>query len=229
MSPSFSSLFAFAALATTSLASSVTLQNSCSYPVWVRDSSPGANGRIVRVNANSPSTDVTQGGAGFVLNLLTGCSDDSGNGCATGDVGGGALPFGRVEATFTDTYVNYDLSLEYGWNVPVEIGAPSCPYFACTSLPGCPVPGPDGSCYSPCCASADNCQGTNSCPYETRDNGPGGKGVNSQYYMDTCPNAYAWPIEDSDVPSAYIDTNCGNQDLQINFCPPVGNSNIPRS
>lgn len=73
--------------------------------------------------------------------------------------------------------VTYDISLIYGYNVGMEISAanPSCSQFACTLPGGCvsvpllsssnliqlticqPVPGPDGSCYSGCCASVAAC------------------------------------------------------------------------
>jgi coenzyme F420-reducing hydrogenase gamma subunit len=83
--------------------------------------------------------------------------------CKTGGVwsAGGATPFIRGEVTWKNGVPWYNLSPLYGYNRSLKINThdPKCDTFQCNINSGCPVPGPDGTCFAPCCASAQGCEG----------------------------------------------------------------------
>ncbi|KAF8555800.1 hypothetical protein OG21DRAFT_1507299 [Imleria badia] len=98
----------------------------------------------------------------------------------------------------------------------------SCDAFACTINSGCPVPGPSGSCYSPCCSSASACSG-GALPASgggcTKNAGPG---PNSPFYYNTCYNAYAFPDNDGAggyTPADLVDYTCSNTAITLTLCP----------
>ncbi|KZT29969.1 Osmotin thaumatin-like protein [Neolentinus lepideus HHB14362 ss-1] len=215
-------------------ASSITAVNNCGDTVWLHEVY-GSFSQVYAVNAGANAVlNQPPDGTGVAVNVYTGCSDNTATSCTTGGVNnnGGASPFIRAEATFTGGSVNYDISPLYGYNRAIKIntGDANCPGVQCTISSGCPVPGPDGSCYGPCCASADGCLGTNNCPYDSTpayQKQMGGKGTNSGFYHDACPNAYSFPDDDCANYGDSPDAGCGdNTDLTITVCPPGGSSNI---
>jgi hypothetical protein len=154
------------------------------------------------------------------LTSTQGCTDNTAVTCKTGGVwsAGGATPFMRGEVTWLNGVPSYNLSPLYGYNRGLKINTddPKCAAFQCIIDSGCPVPGPDGTCFAPCCAAAQGCQGespvpyfsflshaklfnsgTQNCPYDPRSGWQyGGKGVNSDFYHNACPNAYSFPADD---------------------------------
>jgi hypothetical protein len=121
--------------------------------------------------------------------------------CKTGGIwsAGGGTPFIRGEVTWLNNVPSYNLSPLYGYNRGLKINTDDakCAAFQCNIDSGCPVPGPDGTCFAPCCASSQNCQGTNNCPFDAKTGWQfGGKGVHSDFYHNACPNAYSFPADD---------------------------------
>ncbi|TFK47987.1 Osmotin thaumatin-like protein [Heliocybe sulcata] len=215
-------------------AKSLTVVNSCSDRVWFHEVY-GSFSQVYGVNAGASATlNQPPDNQGVAVNVYTGCSDDSATSCTTGGVtnNGGASPFIRAEATFVGNLVNYDISPLYGYNRAMKMttGDGNCPAIQCTISSGCPVPGPDGSCYGPCCASADGCLGTNNCPFDSTpayNHAYGAPGVNSDFYHNACPNAYAFPDDDCANYGHSPDLACNdNTDLTITLCPAGGSSNI---
>jgi hypothetical protein len=102
-------------------------------------------------------------GAAQSLTSTQGCTDNTAVTCKTGGVwsAGGATPFIRGEVTWLNGVPSYNLSPLYGYNRGLKINTddPNCAAFQCNIDSGCPVPGPDGTCFAPCCASAQGCQG----------------------------------------------------------------------
>lgn len=86
---------------------------------------------------------------------------------------------------------------------------------------GCPVSGPGGSCYAPCCASSSGCLGTENCPYDPiygLDHA--GPRVNSNWYHNACPNTYAFPDDDCSNYGHSPDAGCGdNNRVTMTICP----------
>ncbi|KZP02204.1 hypothetical protein FIBSPDRAFT_970290, partial [Athelia psychrophila] len=155
--------------------------------------------------------------------------------CSTGGpTWDGVTPYSRAEFNFwaVPGSVTYDISLIYGYNVGMEISSSdsSCDAYACTISSGCPVSGPDGSCYSPCCSSVDDCApgalpaGGGGC---TNNAGPG---PNSPFYYGACYNAYAFPDNDGAAgytPADNVDYTCTNTDITLTLCPGT-TSDIPK-
>ncbi|KAH0826690.1 hypothetical protein J3R83DRAFT_5081 [Lanmaoa asiatica] len=137
------------------------------------------------------------------VNTGTGCNSDASFCTTSGPYWDDQAPFSRAEFNFGPTSVTYDISLIYGYNAGMEISSADigCDAFACTIGSGCPVPGPGGSCYSPCCSSIAACgggalpAGGGGCVNNA------GPGPNSPFYYDTCYNAYAFPDNDG---AAYL-------------------------
>ncbi|KAE9390917.1 Osmotin, thaumatin-like protein [Gymnopus androsaceus JB14] len=160
------------------------------------------------------------------INVGTGCNS-GGSKCTTGGpTWDGNSPFSRAEFNFAAIpgKVTYDISLIYGYNVGMEIstGDKSCEAFACTISSGCPVSGPSGSCFSPCCSSAHACAGG------ALPSGGGGcidnagPGPHSKFYYTTCPNAYAFPDNDGaggHKPADEVDYTCSNTAVTLTLCP----------
>ncbi|EIW81710.1 hypothetical protein CONPUDRAFT_152629 [Coniophora puteana RWD-64-598 SS2] len=147
-----------------------------------------------------------------------GCNSDGSTRTTRGPTWSGQSPFSRAELNF--------------WAAPGKIntGDSSCDDYECTISSGCPVPGDDGSCYSPCCSSKDSCS-NGALPA----NNPGcvknaGPGPNSPFDYNTCPNAYAFPDNDGSggyTPANNVDYTCGNTDVTITLCPGK-TSSIPK-
>ncbi|TFK47692.1 Osmotin thaumatin-like protein [Heliocybe sulcata] len=214
-------------------AKSLSVWNNCGDRVWFHEVYGGFS-QVFGVNSHSgASLSMPPDNVGVAVNVYTGCSDDSATSCTTGGVNnnGGASPFIRAEATYVGNTVNYDISPLYGYNRAIKIntGDANCPGVQCNINSGCPVPGPDGSCYAPCCESASGCLGTNNCPYDSNPtyNHPyGAPGVYSNFYHDACPNAYAFPDDDCANYGHTPDVSCGdNTDVTITLCPNGVSSN----
>jgi len=159
------------------------------------------------------------------INVGTQC-DGSGS-CATGGpVWDGATPFSRAEFNFyaIPGSVTYDISLIYGYNVGMQISSAdsSCDAFACTISSGCPVPGPDGSCYSSCCSSAAACSGGALPAGGGGCQGNAGPGPYSSFYDNACYNAYAFPDNDGAngwKPADLVVYTCPNTAITLTLCP----------
>ncbi|KAI9455402.1 Osmotin thaumatin-like protein [Boletus coccyginus] len=120
--------------------------------------------------------------------------------------------------------VTYDISLIYGHNVGMKISLAdtSCDAFACTISSGCPVPGPDSPCYSPCCSSVSACSGGALPAGGGGCANNAGPGPNSPFYYDTCYNAYAFPDNDGAngyKPADLVVYTCHNTAITLTFCP----------
>ncbi|GJJ14323.1 hypothetical protein Clacol_008587 [Clathrus columnatus] len=168
----------------------------------------------------------TQSSSGTIANNVfvaagTGCS--SSGACTTGGpTWDGKTPFSRAEFNFAAIpgSVTYDISLIYGYNVGMEISG--CEQFACTLPGGCPVPGPDNSCFSGCCTSASACSGGalpaggGGCPNNAF------AGPHSAFFYNNCPNAYAFPDNDGangGKPANHVDTTCATKSVTLTLCP----------
>ncbi|KAG9316474.1 Osmotin thaumatin-like protein [Chiua virens] len=220
------SSLAVAALVSLAQAQSLNVINRCPKPVHLHTQTSFGT---IRDNVNlaagaSANLGISSDWDGAV-NVGTGC-DGSGSRCATGGpTWDGRTPFSRAEFNFhVRGVVTYDISLIYGYNVGMKISSAdsSCDAFACTISSGCPVPGPDGSCYSPCCSSAAACSGGalpaggGGC---LRNAGPG---PHSPFYYNTCFNAYAFPDNDGAngfKPADIVDFTCRNTAITLTLCP----------
>lgn len=225
--------FALAAVAAVASAQSLNVVNKCSEGVTLfTQSSFGTIDNNVNVAAGATADMHISNNWDGAINVGTGCS---GTQCTTGGpTWDGQTPFSRAEFNFyaVPGSVTYDISLIYGYNVGMEISSADsgCSAFACTLPSGCPVPGPDGSCYSPCCSSTSACSGG-----ALPASGGGcvsnaGPGPNSPFYYNNCQNAYAFPDNDGAAgytPADNVDFTCGNTDITLTLCPGT-TSNIPK-
>ncbi|KAF8839657.1 Osmotin, thaumatin-like protein [Paxillus ammoniavirescens] len=223
------SALALSALVTLSRAQSLNVVNKCGESVLLfTQSSFGTVANYVNVAAGASANLGISSNWDGAVNVGTGCNSDA-SACTTGGpTWNGVTPFSRAEFNFyaIPGSVTYDISLIYGYNVGMEISSAdaSCDQYACTISSGCPVSGPDGSCYSPCCSSASACAGG------ALPNGGGGcvnnagPGPNSPFYYDTCPNAYAFPDNDGAggyTPADNVDFTCGNTAITLTLCPGI--------
>ncbi|KIJ62186.1 hypothetical protein HYDPIDRAFT_94956 [Hydnomerulius pinastri MD-312] len=229
------SVLAVVALATVAKAQSLNVVNECGESVLLfTQTSYGTIDNYVNVGAGASTNMGISSNWDGAVNVGTGCNSDA-SACTTGGpTWDGSTPFSRAEFNFyaIPGSVTYDISLIYGYNVGMEISSAdaSCDAYACTISSGCPVPGPDGSCYSPCCSSASACSGGalpaggGGCV----DNA--GPGPNSPFYYDTCYNAYAFPDNDGAAgytPADNVDYTCGNAAITLTLCPGT-TSDIPK-
>ncbi|KAG6379738.1 Osmotin thaumatin-like protein [Boletus reticuloceps] len=226
---SLRSTLALAALVTLAQAQSLTVVNKCSESVFLyTQTSFGSIQNNVIVPAGATQNLGISSNWDGAVNTGTGCNS-AGTQCTTGGpTWDGVTPFSRAEFNFyaIPGSVTYDISLIYGYNVGMEISSAdgSCDAFACTISSGCPVPGPDGSCFSPCCASAAACGGG---ALPAGGGGCGnnaGPGPNSPFYYGTCYNAYAFPDNDGAngyTPADLVDYTCPNTDFTLTLCPGI--------
>ncbi|KAI9567050.1 Osmotin thaumatin-like protein [Boletus coccyginus] len=207
---SLRSTLALAVLVTMAQAQSLTVLNKCSKSVFLyTQTSFGSINNNVNVAAGASANMGISSNWDGAINVGTGCN--SVGSCTTGG------PTWNAESNFyaIPGSVTYDISLIYGHNVGMKISLAdtSCDAFACTISSGCPVPGPDSPCYSPCCSSVSACSGcaNNASP-----------GPNSPFYYDTCYNAYAFPDNDGAngyKPADLVVYTCHNTAITLTFCP----------
>ncbi|KAG9313528.1 Osmotin thaumatin-like protein [Chiua virens] len=221
------SLLAVVATAVTANAQSLNVYNQCDQEVLLfTQTSYGSIDNYVYVDAGATVDIGISSNWDGAVNVGTGCNSDASSCTTGGPTWDGSTPFSRAEFNFwaIPGSVTYDISLIYGYNVGMQISSAdaSCDAFACTISSGCPVPGPDGSCYSGCCSSADACDG-GALPASGGgcvDNA--GPGPYSYFYYDACYNAYAFPDNDGAdgyTPADYVDYTCGNADITLTLCP----------
>jgi hypothetical protein len=209
------------ALATALLvdASSLNIRNDCSFNVTVQVADPSG---VKYINIPARTTigndqGVPQSGPGIALSFVT-------------DNAQLDKAMSRAEINFTpgnpsgNTFIN--LSNMFGYSVPLELTGSGCHDYVC-NISGCPVPGPNGSCTSPCCSSFDGCMGASSCPNGNRPDQPhGGPGPYSGFYKGACPNSYAWGEQDSDEPNRDLASYCSGDDIQVVACTSKPSSNL---
>jgi len=217
-------------------AQSLNVVNKCGEEVFIfTQNSVGSIANNVQIPAGATQDMGISNNWDGAINVGTGCGNDV-TSCATGGpTWDGTKPFSRAEFNFAAIpgSVTYDISLIYGYNVGMEISAADtgCSQFACTLPAGCPVPGPDSSCFSPCCSSAAACSGGalpaggGGCPNNAF------AGPNSPFYFNNCQNAYAFPDNDGaagGTPANNVDFTCGNTQITLTLCPGT-TSNIPKA
>ncbi|KAF9226408.1 Osmotin, thaumatin-like protein [Gyrodon lividus] len=229
------SALALAALATVATAQSLNVVNKCSESVLLyTQTSFGTINNYVNVAAGASANMGISSNWDGAVNVGTGCNSDASSCTTGGPTWNGVTPFSRAEFNYyaIPGSVTYDISLIYGYNVGMEISSAdaSCDQFACTISSGCPVPGPDGSCFSPCCSSSSACSGG------ALPNGGGGcvnnagPGPNSPFYYNTCYNAYAFPDNDGAngyTPADNVVYTCPNTAITLTLCPGF-TSDIPK-
>jgi len=221
------STLALTALIAVANAQSLNVVNQCTESVLLyTQSSFGTVNNYVNVAVGATANLGISSNWDGAVNVGTGCNSDASSCTTGGPTWNGVTPFSRAEFNFyaIPGQVTYDISLIYGYNVGMKISSAdaSCDQFACTISSGCPVPGPDGSCYSPCCSSSSACAGG------ALPNGGGGcvnnagPGPNSPFYYNTCPNAYAFPDNDGAggyTPADNVDYTCANTAITLTLCP----------
>ncbi|KAH0834885.1 Osmotin thaumatin-like protein [Lanmaoa asiatica] len=220
------STLALAALVTVAQAQSLTVVNKCSESVFLyTQTSFGSIANNVNVAAGASANMGISSNWDGAVNVGTGCN--SAGSCTTGGpTWNGVTPFSRAEFNFyaIPGSVTYDISLIYGYNVGMEISSANtgCDAFACTISSGCPVPGPSGSCYSPCCSSVAACSGGALPAGGGGCSNNAGPGPNSPFYYNTCYNAYAFPDNDGAngaKPADLVDYTCNNAAITLTLCP----------
>ncbi|KAL0581887.1 hypothetical protein V5O48_000116 [Marasmius crinis-equi] len=201
-------------------ASSLNIANKCGSSVTVQIAIQGGTKPDVTIAAGASAggaEGIPQDGNGNALNFITDPAQTN-------------VAMSRAEVNFTPNdpagkaFIN--LSNMYGFSVAVELTGSGCHDYVCNIASGCPVPGPGGSCVSPCCSALDGCQGASSCPVGSRGDVGGGPGPNADFYKGACPNSYAWGDEDSDLPNQDIGSYCSGDDIQITLCPGKPSSNL---
>ncbi|EIW77976.1 Osmotin thaumatin-like protein [Coniophora puteana RWD-64-598 SS2] len=226
-------ILAVAAVAAVANATSLKVVNKCSESVMLfSQSSYGTIDNNVNVAKGATRDMHISSNWDGAINVGTGCN---GANCQTGGpTWDGQTPFSRAEFNFwaVPGKVTYDISLIYGYNVGMEISAgdASCDKYACHITSGCPISGPGGSCFSPCCSTKAACAGG-----ALPAGGGGcvnnaGPGPHSPFYYNTCPNAYAFPDNDGAAgykPADNVDFTCGNTDITLTLCPGT-TSHIPK-
>ncbi|KIJ45428.1 hypothetical protein M422DRAFT_67199 [Sphaerobolus stellatus SS14] len=229
------SLTAAAVFIARAQAASLNVVNKCNIPVFLfTQSSSGTIANNLNVAAGATQNMGISANWNGAINVGTGCNANGQN-CATGGpTYDGRTPFSRAELNFATIpgSVTYDISLIYGYNVGMAISGNGCTEFACTLPGGCPIPGPDGSCYSGCCATAQACENAGALPA-----GGGGcpqngfAGPHSNFFYNNCPNAYAFPFNDGangGTPANFVDTTCADTNIVVTLCPGQ-TTTIPKS
>ncbi|KAL0577347.1 hypothetical protein V5O48_004646 [Marasmius crinis-equi] len=202
-------------------ASSLTIHNQCDKSVTVQIAVPGTAKPDVTIAAGASASGgegIPQDGNGIALSFVTDPTQTN-------------VAMSRAEVNFTpgdptgNAFIN--LSNIYGYSVPVELTGTGCKDYVCNISSGCPVPGPGGSCVSPCCGSLDGCQGGDSCPQGSRPPDiHGGPRPNANFYKGACPNPYAWGDEDTDEPTRDLGSNCSGDAIEITLCTSKPSSNF---
>ncbi|KAL0573354.1 hypothetical protein V5O48_008597 [Marasmius crinis-equi] len=201
-------------------ASSLNVHNKCNKAVTVKIEVPNGTKPDVKLAAGASAggdKGIPQNGRGNALNFIT-------------DPAQTTVAMSRAEIDFSPNssegkaFIN--LSNMYGFSVPVELTGTGCHDYVCNIASGCPVPGPGGSCVSPCCNAVNGCQGATSCPVGSRGDPGGGRGPHADFYMSSCPNSYAWGDEDSDKPNKDIGSFCSGDAIEITLCPGKPSSNL---
>ncbi|UZJ55624.1 hypothetical protein CBS101457_004944 [Exobasidium rhododendri] len=220
-------------------ADSLRVVNRCGTNVWIRDAYPGG-ARMINapagqtVGAAQGISQTAASGGGVALDFLTGC-DTNGNGCATD-----RIAYSRAEVSWPHVaagaaFINlsnlsnpifHPEQQQYGYSVATEITGSGCQDYVCNIASGCPAPGPNGSCLSPCCSTSSGCQGADSCPAGSRGDPHGGKGVHSDFYVSACPNTYAWGDQDSDQRTRNLGSYCSGADIVVTLCPGKSSSHL---
>ncbi|KAI9567061.1 Osmotin thaumatin-like protein [Boletus coccyginus] len=217
------STLALTALVTVAQAQSLTINNKCSKSVFLfTQTSYGS----IKNNMNIGS------GASVNMDIRltfigTGCN--SAGSCTTGGpTWSGMTSFSRVEFNFwaIPGSVTYDISLIYGYNVGMKISLANtgCKVFACTISSSCPIPGPDGSCYSPCCSSTSTCSSGALPAWGGGCVNNASPGPYSSFYYGTCYNMYAFPDNNSASgykPANVVDYTCHNNTITLTLCPGI--------
>ncbi|KIJ43901.1 hypothetical protein M422DRAFT_60285 [Sphaerobolus stellatus SS14] len=216
------------------LAVSLNVNNSCNHTVLLfTQTSFGDIRNNIRLRAgDTQDMAITPDWVG-AINVGTRCRKCSGKCMTGGPSWNGETPFSRAEFNWIPDSgkVFYDVSLIYGYNVGMEIRAntSTCHPFACTLPPGCPVPGPGGSCFSGCCSSPEACadgalpSSGGGCPQNAF------AGPHSSFFFTNCPNAYAFPTNDGasgGQPANNVVSECDSTDVILTLCPET-TSNIP--
>ncbi|KAF9269885.1 hypothetical protein L218DRAFT_913756 [Marasmius fiardii PR-910] len=200
-------------------ASSLNIHNKCNDPVTVQIAVPGGTRPDVKIAAGQSAgggQGIPQSGDGLAFNFITDPAQTN-------------KAMSRAEVAFTPgnaagkAFIN--LSNMYGYSVATELTGTGCQDYVCNLGSGCPVPGPHGSCVSPCCNDLNSCQGASSCPQGSRDP-HGGPGPHADFYKQKCPNSYAWGDEDTDEPKRNLGSYCSGDAIEITLCPGKGSSNL---
>ncbi|KIJ25176.1 hypothetical protein M422DRAFT_56105 [Sphaerobolus stellatus SS14] len=206
-------------------AATLNVVNKCNKPVFLfTQSSQGTIANNVNLAAGATKNMGISANWIGAINVGTGCNSN-GQTCTTGGpTWDGRTPFSRAELNFgaIPGSVTYDISLIYGYNVGMEINGKGCTEFACTLPGGCPIPGPGGSCFSGCCATAQACKNNGALP-------PGGGGCpqnqfagpHSPFFYNNCPNAYAFPDNDGangGKPANFVVATCKSTDMTVTLC-----------
>ncbi|KAF9269266.1 hypothetical protein L218DRAFT_994199 [Marasmius fiardii PR-910] len=201
-------------------ASSLNVHNNCGRTVTVQIAVPGGVRPDVSIPAggNAGSAQgIPQSGPGIAFNFITDPAQTN-------------RAMSRAEVNFTPgnpagaAFIN--LSNMYGYSVGTELTGSGCRDYVCNISSGCPVPGPTGSCASPCCNDFNSCQGASSCPTGSRGDVGGGPGPHANFYRSACPNTYVWGDEDSDDPGRNLGSYCSGDAIQITLCPNKPSSNF---
>ncbi|XP_027080770.1 protein P21-like [Coffea arabica] len=213
-------------LTTSTQAATFEIQNNCAYTVWAA-ATPGGGRRLTTGQTWTVNVAATTAGQTGRIWARTNCTFNSnGTGsCQTGDCGGilrctvdgvHAPPVTLAEYSLNgfNNQDFLDISLLYGFNVPMEFSRPS---IGCTGGIRCaadikrqcpPKLRAPGGCNSPCtvfntggycCTSSLTCERT----YLAR------------FFKDMCPNALSYPTDDQ----SSIYTCPAGGTYRVVFCP----------
>ncbi|KAF9259020.1 hypothetical protein L218DRAFT_964001 [Marasmius fiardii PR-910] len=201
-------------------ASSLNIHNQCGSAVTVQITIPGGTKSDVSIPAGGTAgaaQGIPQDGNGIALSFNTDPAQIN-------------KAMSRAEINFTPgnpagaAFIN--LSNMYGYSVATELTGSGCADYVCNIASGCPVPGPNGSCSSPCCNDFNSCQGASSCPVGSRGDVGGGPGPHADFYKGACPNSYAWGDQDSDEPTRNLGGYCSGDAIEVTLCPNKPSSNL---
>ncbi|GJS42894.1 thaumatin-like protein 1b [Tanacetum coccineum] len=235
-------------LTTTTLSSTFTLRNQCTYPIWTGLLSGAGTAPLPTTGfqlqpSQSNSVEIPPGWSGRMWGRTL-CSTDA-NGrftCVTGDCGsgtvecngGGAAPPTTL-AEFTLNGANgmdfYDVSLVDGYNLPMMVlpqgGTGGCNITGCfTDLnQNCPselrLTGASNGDQSVACRSACEAFGDPKycCSGAYSTPQTCSPSSYSQYFKTACPTAYSYAYDDGT--STFT---CSNANYVVTFCPTPANS-----
>jgi len=230
--PVFACLLALTCLSFTH-ATQIDVVNNCGYPVWAAASAPNGfgGGQALPNRGDTWTLTPPPGTAQARIWPRTGCTfDSSGNGhCNTGDCGGvlqckgyGTDPQTLAEFTLkqpsnTNPDDTFDISLVEGFNVPLSFSPvnPSggtCRPVQCTAdiVGQCPDQLKAlGGCNNPCTVF----QTVQYCCTSVR--GSCGPTPYSQFFKQSCPDAYSYPQDDQTSTFACP----SGTNYRVTFCP----------
>ncbi|THU98851.1 hypothetical protein K435DRAFT_795355 [Dendrothele bispora CBS 962.96] len=201
-------------------ASSLNINNKCDHAVTVQIALQGGTKPDVSIPAGKSAggaQGIPQNGHGIALNFVTDSAQTN-------------KAMSRAEVNFTPgdpagaAFIN--LSNMFGYSVATELTGSGCADYVCNIGSNCPVPGPAGSCTSPCCKDFNSCQGASSCPVGSRGDQGGGPGPHADFYKGACPNSYGWGDEDSDEPKRNLGGYCKGDDIKVTLCPGKPSSHL---